>query len=204
MKSLKAAGCYGAALALVFAAAPWAQAQSLEDSQVSAGAMFDNTGTQAASVGDSGVPGGPGGQLGTAVLTVNGSSTLNNRDAAAPPAPSPLMKKVDSITGVIKANWKPLALGAAAGALLGVGFGSAIPIAGPVVGGILGAVIGAGLFTGFGGDDKGSRMGEVMTTAGVGAMMGMAYGSAFPVIGTAIGGIVGAIFGGISGFLATK
>ncbi|NNN05742.1 MAG: hypothetical protein HKL90_07560 [Elusimicrobia bacterium] len=204
MKTLKAAGCCGAALALIFAATPCVQAQSMEDAQVSAGAMFDNTGTQTASVGDSGVPGGPGGQIGPTVLTVNGSSSHITSDAPAPPPPSSLMKKVGSMPGVIKANWKTLSMGAAAGALLGVGFGSAIPIAGPVVGGIIGAVIGAGLFTGMGGDDKGARMGEVMTTAGVGAMMGMAYGSAFPIIGTAIGGIAGAIFGGVLGFLATK
>lgn len=204
MKTLKAAGRCGVVMALVFAGAPRARSQSLEDAQVSAGAMFDNTGTQSASVANSGAPGNPGGQLGTTVLTVNGSSNRINRDAAAPPSPSPLMKKVDSITGVIKDNWKPLALGAAAGALLGAGLGSVVPIAGPVVGGVIGAVIGAGLFAGFGGDDKGSRLGMTMTAAGVGAMMGMAYGSAFPVIGTAIGGIAGAVFGGILGFLATK
>ncbi len=204
MKSLKATVCCGAALALIGAATPGVQAQNLEDAQVSAGAMFDNTATQNASVGNSAVPGGPGGQLGPGVLTVDGSSTHLSRDAAAPPSPSPLMHKVDAITGVIKDNWKPLAIGAAAGALLGVGLGSAVPIAGPVVGGILGAVIGAGLFAGFGGDDKGSRLGMTMTAAGAGAMLGMAWGSMFPIVGTAIGGIAGAVFGGILGFLATK
>ncbi len=202
MKMLRAAGYCGAAVALLCAGAARVKAGSLEDDQAGASALFDNTRSQAESVGDGSVQAGSGAQAGPAGMGSSGAPALIRRDAAAPP--SPLIQKADAIAGTLKNNWKPLLAGAAAGALLGVALGSTIPIAGPVIGGIIGAVMGAGIATNAVGDDAGSRMGKVMTMAGAGAMAGMAFGSAFPIIGTAIGGIAGALLGAGLGLWMTK